>query len=355
MLLSTLALVAITAEPVAPARHDLAALLAKPVSPGLIALLLPHLPDEAALARVISALSHPDATVRATAARVVYVADVKGTATAVRAALDAETDRSAAVEQLRAATLTMPAGGEPALRAIAEKHALLSHLSRAMGIPAPSPSPERWRSPDEYARIMIAGGLPPGLLRDILAVTGCRPDADLRAPAIVEYRPDGRARHLTNAARFVLNECAQAATAALGLTLAPPEFLAPALPDRKSIVIVPLNEGALECADQPEPAATERVSDPGAKPTIKEPRKIKNVAPHYPAPAREARRQGAVVLEAVITESGCIRFVRIVQGVAPDLDLAAMIAVNQWRYAPTLVDGKPVTVIMTVTVNFRLR
>ena len=39
---------------------------------------------------------------------------------------------------------------------------------------------------------------------------------------------------------------------------------------------------------------------------------------------------------------------------APDLDLQALRAVTQWRYTPTLLNGVPVPVIMTVTVHFKL-
>jgi len=356
-LLAPLLFGAITAtEPTAPARAELDALLAKPVSPGVIALLVGHLPETRAAERVIASLAHADPAVRAAAARVVYVTGLSGAGAAVRAALEAETDRSAAVEQLRAATLGVLTGGEPALRAIAERHRVVAQLARAMGTATPASPPPAWRSSDEYARIMIAGGLPPGLLRDLLAVTGCKADPDLRAPAIVIHRPDGRPRQVSMAAKLLSSGCAEAAGPALGLTLAPSGFLDPAYPDRRSIVIIPLNEGALECADQPEPSIIERAPDEkGGKAKITEPRKLKNVPPHYPMAAREARRQGTVVLEASITESGCVRSARVVQGVAPDLDLAAMISVSQWRYTPTPLDGKPVTVLMTITVNFRLR
>lgn len=355
-LLAPVLLVALTAtEPTASARADLDALLARPVSPGTIALLVSHLPETRAAERVIASLIHQNPAVRAAAARVVYVSGLSGAAAAVRTALEAETDRSAAVEQLRAATLSVPTGGEPALRAIAERHGLVPQLARAMGTATPAhPAALGWRSPDEYARIMIAGGLPPGMLRDILAVTGCKADPDLRAPSIVVYRPDGRPRQVSIAAKLLSPGCAEAAGPALGLTLAPSGFLDPAQPDRKAIVIIPLNEDALECADQPEASAIEPVPDGDKKARIKQPRKIKNAPPQYPMAAREARRQGTVVLEAILTESGCVRSARVVQGVAPDLDLAAMISVNQWRYTPTLLDGKPVSVVMTATVAFRL-
>src|SRR5512132_1364575 len=93
-----------TVEPTAAARADLDALLAKPVSPGVIALLVSHLPETRATERVIASLTNENPAVRAAAARVVYVSGLSGSGAAVRTALDAETDRSAAVEQLRAAT-----------------------------------------------------------------------------------------------------------------------------------------------------------------------------------------------------------------------------------------------------------
>ena len=39
----------------------------------------------------------------------------------------------------------------------------------------------------------------------------------------------------------------------------------------------------------------------------------------------------------------------------PLLDEAAVAAVRQWRYEPTLVDGEPVSILMTLTINFQLR
>ena len=86
---------------------------------------------------------------------------------------------------------------------------------------------------------------------------------------------------------------------------------------------------------------------------IAEPRKIKNAAPRYPDIAKVARIQGIVILECLITPEGTVAAVRVLRGI-PQLDQAAIDAVRQWVYAPTLVDGKPVPIIMTVTVNFRI-
>src|SRR5262249_14032364 len=81
--------------------------------------------------------------------------------------------------------------------------------------------------------------------------------------------------------------------------------------------------------------------------------KLNNVAPVYPPVARQARVEGVVILEATISTSGHVTDVKVLRGI-PLLDNAALEAVRQWTYSPTLLNGVPVPVVMTVTVNFRL-
>jgi len=86
---------------------------------------------------------------------------------------------------------------------------------------------------------------------------------------------------------------------------------------------------------------------------IKEPKKINNVNPIYPDIAKQARVQGVVILECTISPQGRVTDVKVLRGI-PLLDQAAIDAVKQWTYTPTLLNGVPVPVIMTVTVNFKL-
>ena len=86
---------------------------------------------------------------------------------------------------------------------------------------------------------------------------------------------------------------------------------------------------------------------------IKEPKKLKNVAPEYPDIAKQARVQGIVILECTISPQGRVTDVKVLRSI-PLLDEAARAAVLQWVYSPTLLNGVPVPVIMTVTVNFKL-
>ena len=87
---------------------------------------------------------------------------------------------------------------------------------------------------------------------------------------------------------------------------------------------------------------------------IREPRRIAYVSPVYPLIAQAARLEGDVVLEAIIGTDGIVQDLRVVRS-SPLLDEAAVEAVRQWRYTPTLLNGTPVPVVMTVRVSFRLR
>jgi protein TonB len=86
---------------------------------------------------------------------------------------------------------------------------------------------------------------------------------------------------------------------------------------------------------------------------IKAPTKVKDVRPMYPAEAQAAKIQGVVIIEATIDEYGRIVQACVLRSI-PLLDEAALQAVGQWEFTPTLLNGAPVPVIMTVTVNFTL-
>ena len=86
---------------------------------------------------------------------------------------------------------------------------------------------------------------------------------------------------------------------------------------------------------------------------IRQPEKVRHVAPVYPQIAQSNGVQGTVILDAVIGENGRVREVRILRSI-PLLDRAAMDAVRQWQFTPALLNNVPVPVVMTVTVTFRL-
>ena len=87
---------------------------------------------------------------------------------------------------------------------------------------------------------------------------------------------------------------------------------------------------------------------------VRPPVRIRDVSPVYPETARLARVEGLVVIEAVIGPAGDVQDAKVLRS-TPLLDEAALAAVRQWRYTPSLLNGVPVPVIMTVTVNFTLK
>ncbi len=88
-------------------------------------------------------------------------------------------------------------------------------------------------------------------------------------------------------------------------------------------------------------------------PGIKAPQKIVDVKAVYPKDAKDAGVQGVVIMEIAIGPDGKVKDAKILRSV-PMLDEAALEAVRQWEFAPTLLNGVAQTVIMTVTVNFTL-
>jgi protein TonB len=84
------------------------------------------------------------------------------------------------------------------------------------------------------------------------------------------------------------------------------------------------------------------------------PHKIVDAHPLYPDIARSNHIEGTVVLEAVIDTAGRVTQLRVLKSV-PLLDQAALDAVRQWKYTPSIYYGRPVSVLMTITVRFTLQ
>jgi len=111
--------------------------------------------------------------------------------------------------------------------------------------------------------------------------------------------------------------------------------------------------GQASSAPPPPPA------DPGRRDPIRvggpiqQGKLIHKVDPDYPEVARQARIQTTILLEVVVNGQGEVTNVKVLRG-HPALDQAAIDAVKQWRYSPTLLNGEAVPVITTVSVAFAL-
>lgn len=81
---------------------------------------------------------------------------------------------------------------------------------------------------------------------------------------------------------------------------------------------------------------------------------ISRIEPRYPPLPLQMRQSGTVILHAIISRDGHINALEVVSG-SPFFVQAALDAVRQWRYRPTLLNGEPVEVETTITVVFRLQ
>ncbi len=86
---------------------------------------------------------------------------------------------------------------------------------------------------------------------------------------------------------------------------------------------------------------------------IARPRKIKDVKPIYPQAAMASQATGTVLIEATIGADGKVHNARVLRSVAA-LDRAALDAVRQWEYEPSLLNGLAVAVTMVIVVTFSL-
>jgi protein TonB len=88
---------------------------------------------------------------------------------------------------------------------------------------------------------------------------------------------------------------------------------------------------------------------------VEMPALLERVAPVYPELARRARMECTVILEATIAPDGRVADATVLRGCAMGFDEAALTAISEWVYSPTLYRGKPVPVILTATVIFKLQ
>jgi protein TonB len=136
-------------------------------------------------------------------------------------------------------------------------------------------------------------------------------------------------------------------------TVAPPLGDVPAetVPGGLSVVEGAADSSALAPPPPLEPAKPVEPRHVGG--AIRAPARIRDIAPVYPALAQAAHVEGIVIIEAVISQTGDVENARVLRSV-PLLDEAALAAVRQWKFTPTLLNGIPVPVVYTVTVRFAL-
>ena len=193
-----------------------------------------------------------------------------------------------------------------------------------------------------------------GFEGELLKLTGCDTKALRMVSADVAYRPDGRPRKIVLVQDdSVPDGCRWAGRVVFSLTV--PKVAKPLSDAYTEAIVLPLDPDQVACADAPVPIPAGSTGE-GMRLTkqVTAPKRIKMVNPQYPPSAQKDRREGVVIIESTISPGGCVIGGSVLSSPDTRLSAAALYAVMQWHYTPTLLDGKPVPVIMTVTVNFFL-
>jgi protein TonB len=180
--------------------------------------------------------------------------------------------------------------------------------------------------------------------------------------AAIGYRPDGRPGKITVLVGDpvltalvrdpVRPACLEAYKAMFLLSLAPAGE--PTTVEKPLTMEAVLNKEVFDCASAPPDKQGGDDDSVRVRGRVRAPLLVRRVEPFYPKDARAAHVQGLSIVGAIISSSGCVRGVHLLKGSALSLDAAAMKAVSQWTYRPADLDGRTVSVYLTVTVNFRM-
>lgn len=84
------------------------------------------------------------------------------------------------------------------------------------------------------------------------------------------------------------------------------------------------------------------------------PRILSRVGPSYTEEARTAKLEGTIVLFAEITSAGSVENVVVLRKLGKGMDESAIETIKQWKFSPATKDGRPVAVMLTIEMNFRL-
>jgi TonB family protein len=345
------------------------------------------------------ALRDPDPDVRRAAARVASVAHPEVFDT-LRQALETEQDAGVVAEFVRdalalgdatAVPLVEPAvrrGGDAAVVAFAEWFARMQpdefvkrlpewgrapgstgrlepivvlaisrhpdHRDRILEAWKPLATEAEWNSTLKgvdaplHATMRTPTGLVSALLPGTLAAAGCKPDAEMMGNARIEFSPVGRPTHLDVDPVGLSDVCRTALIALARISLDDADSLGQA-----QTLVVPMMPEFVACLATPDPVVEPRVL--GKSAGVSSPRLKKEVKPSYTRRAMREKIEGVTELQAVLSTTGCAKSLQVIRSLDADLDARAIIAVLQWHFDPATADGRPVPVIVSVQLTFKLR
>lgn len=175
----------------------------------------------------------------------------------------------------------------------------------------------------------------PGLMSGLMEATGCRPSVDGRFVAgELTYREDGRPKSVRVIDEGLSKACQRAGRVAMVLSIA--STSQPVHPAFTDIIVFLFDRPFMTCADRPRtfaPSGAKAFTPSGVK---------KRVSYEWSPVMSRLPVDGVVWLSAVVSQTGCVRYVETQRSLDPVFDLATIQAMTQWVYEPGSADGTPV-------------
>jgi TonB family protein len=222
---------------------------------------------------------------------------------------------------------------------------------RAVADAGPTPATGRPVTPDS---IRLLSGYPREFVASVFTSARCDlgrlKTGNSGSGGIVTYRSDGRVGRVSLIDPPASAECARAVRALLFTYVPTPDRRLRS--DQQETLMFPFEPRFVACQDAITEAPPQTLTSPGR---VTPPKQTRRVNPAYPASAQTDLVSGTVVIEAVISTTGCVAAAAVMTSVDPRLDWAALRAISGWGYTAALLEGVPVPVVMTVTVEFSLK
>lgn len=369
--------------PASAAAADWRDYLKKPLTPGSVILLVEHAKEPAVVERWRAGVTHADPRVRAAAARVINVTHTAALVPVLASALKAESDSDAGIEQMLAVVTvggnvpdreimsSVARLGTEATRAYARALIRVRGTNALITVDVDSASREvlkklagegnRLYVPGVDQPVHSIGDVPSGSYGDVLKVANCSRGGDRSAiGARVVFDGHGRAQAVEILNTQLSSDCL-AAFRALFLTAfdSPRDVFAkssvtPAA-GTQVVVAFPSTDFA-SCLDAPR---TEPVSVGSPTATlpgrIAPPKKTRDVKPRFPSEALKSGTSGLVIVESIISTTGCVQFMQVMRSPDARLSIASLEAIGGWRFEPSMLDGVPRTVLFSTTLTYNTR
>jgi protein TonB len=205
------------------------------------------------------------------------------------------------------------------------------------------------------------GGYPPGFVSSVFKAANCSASGAARqgaggAAADVMFGADGRVRQLATINTAASSACMEAAQILFTTYVPQQETIRGS--GQRALLMLPFDTEFVACNDVPLVAGSATALSmvlSTRRGEMRPPRLTRDRKPVYSAQALAEGITGVVLLESVLTATGCVRSVRVVGSLHPQLDWAAVRAVTAWRFTPANLNGAAVPIIVRVHVTFTMK